>query len=74
MFKPRPEVYALVTEHYKCKPDEVTFVSSNRWDVAAGVSVGFRGVWVNRSKAPDEYLDLPPAQVLGDLSALAAQA
>jgi 2-haloacid dehalogenase len=49
-------------------------VSSNRWDVAAGVSVGFRSVWVNRSKAPDEYLDLPPAQVLGDLSALAAQA
>jgi 2-haloacid dehalogenase len=74
MFKPRPEVYGLVTSHYQCKPSEVTFVSSNRWDVAAGVSVGFRSVWVNRSKAPDEYLDLPPAQVLGDLSALAAQA
>jgi 2-haloacid dehalogenase len=74
MFKPRPEVYALVTEHYKCKPADVTFVSSNRWDVMAGVSVGFRGVWVNRGKMPDEYLDFPPARTLGDLSGLAALA
>jgi len=71
MFKPRPEVYRLVTDHYKCKPADVTFVSSNRWDVMAAVSVGFRGIWVNRSKAPDEYFDFPPAQTLGDLSALA---
>jgi len=33
MFKPRPEVYRLVTDHYKCVPSDVTFVSSNRWDV-----------------------------------------
>src|ERR1700680_820276 len=31
MFKPRPEVYALVTGHFKCTPGDVTFVSSNRW-------------------------------------------
>ena len=30
MFKPRLEVYGLVTDHYRCKPAEVTFVSSNR--------------------------------------------
>ena len=36
MFKPRPEVYRLVTDHYQCKPGDVTFVSSNRWDVMAG--------------------------------------
>jgi 2-haloacid dehalogenase len=71
MFKPRPEVYALVTDHYKCKPADVTFVSSNRWDVMASVSVGFSGLWVNRSKMPDEYLDFVPRQVLADLSSLA---
>ena len=60
MFKPRPEVYRLVTDHYACKPADVTFVSSNRWDVMASVSVGFRGLWVNRSKMPDEYFDFPP--------------
>ena len=70
MFKPRPEVYRLVTEHYQCKPGEVTFVSSNRWDVMAGTSVGFRGVWVNRGRMPDEYFDFPPQQTLGDLNAL----
>ena len=71
-FKARPEVYALVTDHFKCKAGEVTFVSSNRWDVMAGTSVGFRSIWVNRSKMPDEYLDFPPAQTLADLSGLAA--
>ena len=72
MFKPRPQVYALVTDHFKCTPGDVTFVSSNRWDVMASVSVGFRGIWVNRSKMPDEYLDFPPKQTLSDLSGLAA--
>jgi 2-haloacid dehalogenase len=71
MFKPRPQVYRLVTGHFKCAPRDVTFVSSNRWDVMAGTSVGFRALWVNRSKMPDEYLDFPPKQVLADLSGLA---
>jgi 2-haloacid dehalogenase len=72
MFKPRPEVYGLVTDHYKCTPADVTFVSSNRWDVMASVSVGFRGLWVNRSKMPDEYPDFAPQQILPDLSTLAS--
>lgn len=72
MFKPRPEVYRLVTDHYKCPPRDVTFVSSNRWDVMAATSVGFNGVWINRGKMPDEYLDFPPKTVLQDLSSLAA--
>jgi 2-haloacid dehalogenase len=74
MFKPRPEVYALVTDHFKCGPRDVTFVSSNRWDVMAGASVGFHALWVNRSKMPDEYTDFPPAQTLNDLNSLAALA
>jgi 2-haloacid dehalogenase len=72
MFKPRPEVYGLVTDHYNCAPADVTFVSSNRWDVMASVSVGFRGLWVNRSKMPDEYLDFAPEKILSDLSTLTA--
>ncbi|HEY1473986.1 MAG TPA: haloacid dehalogenase type II [Pseudolabrys sp.] len=71
MFKPRPEVYALVTDHFKCAAGDVTFVSSNRWDVMAGASVGFHALWVNRGKMPDEYFDFPPARTLGDLNALA---
>jgi 2-haloacid dehalogenase len=71
MFKPRPEVYGLVTNEFRCRPGDVTFVSSNRWDVMAGVSVGFRGLWVNRANLPDEYADFPPARTLSDLNALA---
>ncbi len=71
MFKPRPEVYGLVTDHFKCAAGDVTFVSSNRWDVMAGVSVGFRSFWINRSKLPDEYLDFQPIQTLSDLRAIA---
>lgn len=72
MFKPRPEVYGLVTDHFRCKPGDVTFVSSNRWDVMAGVSVGFRGLWINRTRMPDEYPDFPPQKILSSLSELAA--
>jgi len=74
MFKPRPEVYRLVTDHYRCKPADVTFVSSNRWDVMAGTSVGFNSYWINRGKMPEEYPDFPPRQVLSDLNALAGLA
>lgn len=74
MFKARPEVYALVTDHFKCAPAEVTFVSSNRWDVMAGVSVGFRTFWINRANMPDEYLDFPPVRTLSNLTALAESA
>jgi len=68
MFKPRPEVYALVTAHFSCKPADVVFVSSNRWDAMGATAFGFRTVWVNRAKAPDEYPDFPPVAVADSLT------
>jgi 2-haloacid dehalogenase len=53
LYKPRPEVYALVTQRFGVAPDDVVFVSSNRWDVMGATSFGFRPVWVNRSRFPD---------------------
>jgi 2-haloacid dehalogenase len=70
MFKPRPEVYALVTKEFSVKPAAVVFVSSNRWDAMGATAFGFRTVWVNRVKAPDEYTDCPPVAVVSDLSGL----
>jgi 2-haloacid dehalogenase len=52
MFKPRPEVYDLVTNFFKCRHADV---SSNRWDVMGAAHVGFRPVWINRAGNPDEY-------------------
>lgn len=74
MFKPRPEVYGLVTDSFKCTPGAVTFVSSNRWDVMGAAAFGFRALWINRAKMPEEYPDFMPKQVLSDLSALATVA
>ena len=68
MYKPRREVYALVTDHFKCKPQDVTFVSSNRWDVMGAQAFGFRTAWINRSKAPEEYGKADT--ILSDLSSL----
>ena len=70
LFKPKPEVYALVTDRFAVKPAEVTFVSSNRWDVMGAAAFGFRCVWVNRSGMPNEYAALPPAAVVSNLSGL----
>ena len=72
IYKPRPEVYRLVTDHFGIKPAEVSFVSSNRWDVMGAAAFGFRALWVNRSGMPDEYFDSAPEKTLSDLNGLAA--
>ena len=70
MYKPRPEVYALVTDGFGIRPGEVIFVSSNRWDVMGAAAFGFRPLWVNRARLPDEYAEQPPMQIVTDLSAV----
>ncbi len=70
VFKPKSEVYGLVGRHLGTSPDEVTFLSSNRWDVAGATAFGFRAVWLNRTGKADEYLDLAPTRVIGSLSDL----
>jgi 2-haloacid dehalogenase len=70
-YKPRPEVYTLVTQRFAIAPADVVFVSSNRWDVMGAASFGFRTAWINRADAPEEYGPAPDA-VLSDLNGLAA--
>ena len=74
MYKPRPEVYRLVTDHFGIAAADVIFVSSNRWDVMGARAFGFRAAWINRAKMPDEYPDLAPERVLTDLGGLTALA
>ena len=71
-FKTTPAAYELVERHLGAAPSEVSFQSSNRWDIAGAVAFGFRGVWINRTGQPDEYMDLPPARVLPGLGGLLA--
>lgn len=67
-FKTDPAVYDMVTTAYRLYPDAVSFQSSNRWDVAGATRFGFRTIWINRAKMPDEYLDLSPSLILPDLN------
>jgi 2-haloacid dehalogenase len=72
LYKPCREVYALAAEGLTAAPEDIVFVSSNRWDVMGAAEFGFAAVWVNRSGMPDEYEHSPPMQVISGLSALAA--
>jgi 2-haloacid dehalogenase len=72
MFKPRREVYALVTAEFSCEPGEVMFVSSNRWDVMGATATGFRTIWVNRAGLPEEYADCPPTATVRSLTEILA--
>ena len=70
IFKPPRPVYDLVSRHFGVPLPEVSFQSSNRWDVTAGKVAGMRGVWVNRMGAPKEYPDTPPDLEVRDLAPL----
>jgi len=70
IFKPSMKVYQLVIDRFGGTPADVSFQSSNRWDIAGAKAFGFRCAWINRSGAPDEYADLPPDRVVRDLRAL----
>lgn len=69
-FKPSLRVYAQACDAFDAEPGDITFLSSNRWDIAGASAFGFSPVWVNRANAPDEYFDLPPDRIIGDLRAL----
>jgi 2-haloacid dehalogenase len=70
VFKPAEKVYQLVVDRFGIERSDVSFQSSNRWDIAGAKAFGFRCVWVNRGKLPDEYPDLAPDRTLADLRGL----
>ena len=72
IYKTSPAAYELVGQHFGTAPNAVTFLSSNRWDIAGACNFGFGCIWVNRSGLPDEYEDLAPKAVVKSLDALLA--
>jgi 2-haloacid dehalogenase len=59
-FKTSDEIYALAPECFGTKKEDILFVSSNAWDVAASTWYGFNSFWVNRGGAGFEVLDVVP--------------
>ena len=68
LYKPDPAVYRLVTDAFGCTAADVTFYSSNNWDVAGAGSFGFRTIWVNRAGKPWDDLPEPPAHQVSSLA------
>jgi 2-haloacid dehalogenase len=68
--KPDPCVYALGPQVFGRAARDLTFVSSNRWDVAGASASGYQTVWVNRTGAPDEYPELAADAVITNLTEL----
>jgi len=69
-YKATQSVYSLVSDMFDTRPGEVSYQSSNRWDIAGAKTFGFYCQWINRTGQPDEYLDLAPDVVHSDLSGL----
>ena len=70
VYKPDPKVYQLAVDRLGVASDEISFQSSNRWDIAGAKAFGFRCVWINRFGQPDEFADISPDHVLTSLSPL----
>ena len=69
-FKAVPAVYQMVLDDYGMAANEISFQSSNRWDIAGANAFGFNTAWINRGDQPDEYPDLKPDRILRDLNNL----
>jgi len=67
-YKPTPAVYGLVTEHFGCNPSEVSFFSSNNWDISGAGAFGFKTIWVNRSGAAWDRLPGFPDKIVNSIA------
>ena len=67
-YKPTPAVYQLITERFDCKPSDVTFFSSNNWDVSGAGAFGFKTIWVNRTGVAWDNLPGKPDIIVNSIS------
>jgi 2-haloacid dehalogenase len=69
-YKPDPRAYALATEAFGLRREEILFVAHAGWDAAGAKSFGYPTYWVNRAGLAPEELGAPPDAVAYDLSDL----
>ena len=67
-YKPTPAVYQLIPERFDCKPSDVTFFSSNNWDVSGAGAFGFKTIWVNRTGVAWDNLPGKPDIIVNSIS------
>ncbi len=72
IYKTAPAAYEIIEAQLGTAPPQVSFLSSNGWDIAGATAFGLRCIWVNRLGLPDEYGELAPAAVVKSLDGLLA--
>ena len=70
IYKPDSRVYDLPVKKYKINANEITFLSSNTWDVSGGGNYGYNAIWLNRNKSHFDNLDYQPKNEIGNLTQL----
>lgn len=70
VFKTSPDVYRMVPDSWDLVAGEISFQSSNRWDIAGAAKFGFESVWINRANRPDEYRKYAPSRTITTLADL----
>ena len=68
IYKPSSDVYDLVEKKTDIKKDNVTFFSSNAWDMHAAANYGFKTIWVNRFDGTLERLPGKPSAIVKSLN------
>ena len=67
VYKPDSKVYDIPIKKYQIQKKEVTFLSSNAWDVSGGGNYGYNSIWVNRNKNIFDNLDYDPKYKIKNL-------
>jgi 2-haloacid dehalogenase len=70
VYKPAPQVYALVPTVLGLLKEDIVFVSSNSFDVMGAKAYGFQVAWVNRTGAQADAMGIAPDVVLACLDEL----
>ena len=71
-YKPSPKAYALGTKFFEVAANEVTFVSSNWWDVVGAQNFGYNTLWIDRGVAKWPTSHPHPKKKVSSLSELTA--
>ena len=70
IYKPDSRVYEMPIKKYRCKSENICFMSSNTWDVSGGGVFGYNAVWVNRLNKVFDKLSYKPKYVINNLEEL----
>lgn len=71
-YKPAQAAYQYGLQQFEAARHEISFVSSNTWDVIGAKTFGFKTIWINRGNVPFEKGKIQPDEETSDLKGILA--